>query len=64
MTVIIQREELIQWYERRGYERTEHREPFPYGNSRFGLPRRTDLEFIVLEKRLNSTIGMTARNHT
>ena len=64
MTVIIQREELIKWYERRGYERTEHREPFPYGNSRFGLPRRTDLEFIVLEKRLNSTIGVTARNHT
>jgi ribosomal protein S18 acetylase RimI-like enzyme len=54
MTVIIQREELIQWYERRGYVRTSRREPFPYGNPRFGLPRRPDLEFIVLEKPLPS----------
>ena len=54
MTVIIQREELIRWYERRGYRRTEHREPFPYGNERFGLPKRPDLEFIVLEKQLES----------
>ena len=54
MTVIIQREELIQWYERRGYQRTEHREPWPYGNPRFGLPRRPDLEFLVLRKTLVS----------
>ena len=54
MTVIIQREELIRWYERRGYQRTERREPFPYGNQRFGLPKRPDLEFIVLEKRLEA----------
>ena len=53
MTVIIQREELIRWYERRGYARTEHREPWPYGNLRFGQPRRSDLEFIVLVKPLN-----------
>jgi ribosomal protein S18 acetylase RimI-like enzyme len=52
MTVIIQREELIQWYERRGYSRTDRREPFPYGDPRFGLPKRPDLEFIVLEKLL------------
>ena len=52
MTVIVQREELIQWYERRGYCRTAQREPFPYGNPRFGLPKRADLEFIVLEKQL------------
>jgi ribosomal protein S18 acetylase RimI-like enzyme len=52
MTVIIQREELIRWYERRGYHRTERREPFPYGNARFGLPKRSDLEFLVLEKPL------------
>ncbi len=55
MTVIIQREELIKWYERRGYRRTEHREPFPYGNPRFGLPKRPDLEFLVLEKQLNAS---------
>jgi len=54
MTVIVQREELIQYYERRGYCRTEHREPFPYGDPRFGLPKRPDLEFIVLEKPLAS----------
>ena len=52
MTVIIQREELIQWYERRGYHRTDRREAFPYGNPRFGLPKRPDLEFLVLEKSL------------
>jgi ribosomal protein S18 acetylase RimI-like enzyme len=52
MTVIIQRDDLIRWYERRGYRRTSGREPFPYGNPRFGLPRRPDLEFIVLEKPL------------
>ncbi len=52
MTVIVQREELIRWYERRGYRRTSRREPFPYGDPRFGLPRRPDLEFVVLEKML------------
>lgn len=52
MTVIVQREELIQWYERRGYHRTEQREAFPYGDPRFGLPKRADLEFIVLERLL------------
>jgi ribosomal protein S18 acetylase RimI-like enzyme len=50
MTVIGQRRELIAWYERRGYRRTGEREPFPYGQPRFGLPRRDDLYFEVLEK--------------
>jgi len=52
MTVIVQREELRAWYERRGYYRTGTRKPFPYGDERFGLPRRTDLEFEVLRKEL------------
>lgn len=52
MTVIAQRDELIAWYERRGYARTGEREPFPYGDARFGLPRRADLEFVVLRKSL------------
>lgn len=52
MTVIVQRPELIAWYERRGYRRTERRERFPYGDPRFGLPKRDDLEFVVLEKAL------------
>ena len=52
MTVIVQREELIAWYQRRGYRRTGERRPFPYGDVRFGLPRRPDLAFEVLAKRL------------
>jgi len=52
MTVIVQREELLAWYERRGYYRTGTRKPFPYGDDRFGLPRRPDLEFEVLRKDL------------
>jgi ribosomal protein S18 acetylase RimI-like enzyme len=52
MTVIVQRTELLAWYERRGYRRTGERRPFPYGDPRFGLPKRPDLEFIVLSKAL------------
>ncbi len=52
MTVIVQRTELIAWYERRGYARTGIRKPFPYGDERFGLPKRDDLEFEVLRKNL------------
>ncbi|MDH5254903.1 MAG: GNAT family N-acetyltransferase [Gammaproteobacteria bacterium] len=55
MWVIAQRAELIAWYERRGYRRTGRFEPFPYGDERFGLPRRPDLRFEVLEKRLTGT---------
>jgi len=52
MTVIAQRHELIAWYERRGYQKTGHIEPFPYGSPRFGLPKREDLMFVVLAKAL------------
>lgn len=52
MTVIQKRLELIAWYERKGYFNTKKREPFPYGDSRFGLPKVDDLEFVVLEKKL------------
>jgi ribosomal protein S18 acetylase RimI-like enzyme len=54
MTVITQREELIAWYERRGYRRTGTRKPFPYGDERFGIPRRDDLVFDVLSKPLSA----------
>ena len=50
MTVIDVRDELIAWYVRRGYRRTGIRKPFPYGDTRFGVPRRDDLRFEVLEK--------------
>jgi len=52
MTVIDQRETLIAWYERRGYQRTGETEPFPYGDERFGLPKRSGLYFVVLERNL------------
>lgn len=52
MTVISAREELIAWYVRRGYARTGEMSPFPYGDERFGLPTRTDLQFELLVKKL------------
>jgi ribosomal protein S18 acetylase RimI-like enzyme len=52
MTVIDVRDELIAFYERRGYRRTGIKKPFPYGDERFGLPKRDDLRFEVLEKPL------------
>ncbi|SDO24202.1 Ribosomal protein S18 acetylase RimI [Actinacidiphila guanduensis] len=52
MTVISVREELIAWYERRGYARTGETTPFPYGQPRFGIPTRDDLEFELLTKKL------------
>jgi ribosomal protein S18 acetylase RimI-like enzyme len=52
MSVLVQRQDLIAWYERRGYGRTGERTPFPYGNERFGLPKRPDLSFAILAKPL------------
>ena len=55
MTVIEQRSELITWYERRGYRKTGDSRPFPYGDERFGIPRRDDLRFVVLTKSLTTS---------
>jgi GNAT superfamily N-acetyltransferase len=52
MTVISLRADLIAWYARRGYRPTGEHRPFPYGDERYGLPRRDDLEFSVLRKEL------------
>ena len=52
ISVVNVRERLIGWYERRGYERTGERKPFPYGDERVGRPLRDDLEFVILEKVL------------
>jgi ribosomal protein S18 acetylase RimI-like enzyme len=52
MTVLAQREDLIAWYVRRGYSQSGEKRPFPYGDPRFGEPRRLDLEFVVLSKAL------------
>jgi GNAT superfamily N-acetyltransferase len=60
MTVIEQRSELIAWYERRGYRRSGEYQPFPYGDERFGIPRRDDLRFEVLVKDLGAPAGQPA----
>lgn len=54
MTVISVRDELIAWYGRRGYRRTGRYKPFPYGDERFGIPRRGDLRFELLVKPLRA----------
>jgi GNAT superfamily N-acetyltransferase len=52
MKVIDVRADLMAWYERRGYRRTGEYSPFPYGDERFGLPRRDDLRFELMIKDL------------
>ncbi|WP_406166283.1 GNAT family N-acetyltransferase [Streptomyces canus] len=52
MTVISVRNDLVAWYERRGYRRTGQMTPFPYGDERFGVPQRDDLQFELLVKPL------------
>lgn len=51
------REELIAYYQRRGYRRTGVHKPFPYGDERFGIPHRPDLRFEVLEKPLREVVA-------
>lgn len=50
MTVISLRTELIDWYRRHGYQDTGEICDFPYGEPRFGLPRRDDLVLKILSK--------------
>jgi N-acetylglutamate synthase-like GNAT family acetyltransferase len=52
MTVLSSRTELLAYYLRRGYADTGEQRPFPYGDERFGRPRRDDLRFTVLSKAL------------
>ena len=52
MKVINVRHTLIAWYVRRGYRLTGEVEPFPYGDRRFGTPKRPDLSFVILDKSL------------
>ena len=51
MTVIRGRDELIAFYERRGYQATGKTEPFPMHDPRFGIPKKT-LEFLEFIKTL------------
>jgi len=52
LSVITLRAELTAWYERRGYRRTGIVKPFPYGQERYGRPRRDDLRMELLQKPL------------
>jgi GNAT superfamily N-acetyltransferase len=52
MTVVGIRDTLIAWYQRRGYALTGEMRPFPYDDPSFGVARRRDLDFVVLEKGL------------
>lgn len=52
MWVIWTREELIAWYVRRGYAKTERTMPFPYAHLVNGKALRDDLHFAVLDKDL------------
>lgn len=52
ISVVQQRDSLIDWYERRGYRRTGGHEAFPYGDDSVGTPRRDDLCFVILERAL------------
>lgn len=53
MSVLRQRADLLAWYARRGYSPTGATRPFPYGDERYGRPRRDDLEFVVLSAPLD-----------
>ena len=50
MAVIRQRVELIAWYEKLGYQLTGETRDFPYGDERYGIPKREDLVLDVLVK--------------
>jgi ribosomal protein S18 acetylase RimI-like enzyme len=52
MTVLSGRDELMGWYERRGYRKTGVTQPYPYGDGRHGRPLRDDLHFIVMEREI------------
>jgi hypothetical protein len=54
MTVIDLREELLAWYERRGYRPTGEIRPFPYEDERFGLPKTGDLRMAVLARDITT----------
>ena len=52
ITVVRDREELVAWYERRGYAPTGEPQPFPYNDERFGVPKREGLTMLVMRRAL------------
>jgi GNAT superfamily N-acetyltransferase len=57
MFVLELRLELVAFYERRGYARTGRFQPFPYEETRYGLPRREDLRMELLVKTLRAVVA-------
>ena len=53
ISVFPQRETLVAWYGRLGFRMTGDTLPFPYGDPRFGVPKRDDLYFVVMEHELD-----------
>jgi GNAT superfamily N-acetyltransferase len=57
MQVFSRRRELLSFYDRRGYQPTGERRPFPYAEWPQSGALFEDLEFVVLEKSLVSPSG-------
>ncbi len=52
LVVISLRSEMVDLYLRRGFVPTGDMHPFPYGEERYGVPRRDDLELLEMAKDL------------
>lgn len=52
LSVLNHRPDLVRWYERLGFRFTGEVLPFPYGDQRYGIPRRDDLVLQVMVKPL------------
>ena len=50
ITVLNHRPELLAWYERCGFTPTGESHAFPYGDDRFGVPRREDLVLLGMSR--------------
>lgn len=54
LVVISLRSEMIDLYTRRGFVPTGDMHRFPYGDERYGRPKRDDLELLVMAKDLRA----------
>ena len=52
MHVLDVRSELISYYERKGYAGTGETADWPWGILKWGTPKREDLKFVVLQKKI------------
>ncbi len=58
MSVLSVREELINFYERRGYKRTGDNEPYPV-NANVGTPLSSEIQVLHLVKEINRYADLT-----